>query len=70
MAELNPFPREIGVLYYNIIKDRGGVLYVIRSGCGILLYVKNNMTATLLTNYTLRKDIEALFVEIVIGKIK
>ena len=43
---------------------------MIRSGCGILLYVKNNMTATLLTNYTLRKDIEALFVEIVIGKIK
>ena len=28
------------------------------------------MTATLLTNYTLPEDIEALFVEIVMGKIK
>ena len=28
------------------------------------------MTATLLTNYTLPQDIEALFVEIIIGKIK
>ena len=38
-----------------------------RNGCGILLYVKNNITATLLTSYTLPTDIEALFVEIVIG---
>ena len=28
------------------------------------------MIATLLTNYTLPQDIEALFVEIIIGKIK
>ena len=41
-----------------------------RNGVGILLYVKNNITATLLTNYTLPEDIEALFVEIVTGKIK
>ena len=38
-----------------------------RNGCGILLSVKNNITATLLTSYTLPKNIEALFVEIVIG---
>ena len=36
----------------------------------MLLYVKNNITTTLLTNCTLPEDIEALFVEIVIGKIK
>ena len=34
---------------------------------GISLYVKNNKT-TLLTKFNLPKDIEALFVEIVIGK--
>ena len=38
-----------------------------RNGGGILLFVKNNITATLLTSYTLPEDIEALFVEIVIG---
>ena len=42
----------------------------IRDGIGILLYVKNNITATLPTNYTLPKDIEALFVKIVMRKIK
>ena len=36
----------------------------------ILLYVKNNMTATLLVNYNLPQDVEASFVEIVIGEIK
>ena len=36
----------------------------------MLLYIKNNITATLLTNYTLPEDIEAFFVEIVIGKFK
>ena len=41
-----------------------------RNGGGILLYVKNNITATLLTSYTLPEDIEALFVEIVIGNFK
>ena len=41
-----------------------------RNGGDILLYVKNNITATLLTNYTFPEDIEALFVEIVIGRIK
>ena len=41
-----------------------------RNGDGIRLYVKNNITATLLTNYTLPEDVEALFVKIVIGKIK
>ena len=41
-----------------------------RNGDGILLYVKNNITTTLLTNYTLLEDIEALFVEIVRVKIK
>ena len=32
--------------------------------------VKNNITATLLTNYTLTEYIEALFLKIVIEKIK
>ena len=41
-----------------------------RNGGGILLCVKNNITATSLTNYTFPEDIEALFVEIVIGRIK
>ena len=41
-----------------------------RNGGGILLYVKDNIAATLLTNYTLIEDIEALFVETVMGNIK
>ena len=41
-----------------------------RNGDGILLYVKNNIAATLLTGYTLPEDIEVLFVEIVIGNFK
>ena len=41
-----------------------------RNGVGILLYVKNNLTATLLVNYTLLEDIEALFVEVVIKIVK
>ena len=41
-----------------------------RNGVGIVLYVKDNITATLLTNYTLIEDIEALLVEIVMGNIK
>ena len=41
-----------------------------RNGSGILFYVNKNMTATLLPNYTVPEDIEALLVEIVIGKIK
>ena len=41
-----------------------------RNGGGILLYVKNNISATLLTNYTLPEDIEALFVEFVIENFK
>ena len=41
-----------------------------RNGSGILLYVKNKMTATLLTNHILSEDIEVLFMEIVIGNIK
>ena len=41
-----------------------------RNGGGILLYVKNNITATLLTIYTLPENMEALFVEIVIGNFK
>ena len=31
-----------------------------RNGGGILLYVKNNITTTLMTNYTLPEYIEAL----------
>ena len=34
-----------------------------RNGGGILLYVKNKMTARFLTNYTLPEDTETLFVE-------
>ena len=41
-----------------------------RNGDGVLLYVKNNNTATLLTSYTLPEDIEVLFVEILIGNFK
>ena len=41
-----------------------------RNGGGILLYVKNSITATLLTSYTLPEDIEVLFVKIVIGNFK
>ena len=41
-----------------------------RNGGGILLYVENDITATLLTSYTLPEDIEALFVEVVIGNFK
>ena len=41
-----------------------------KNGGGILLYVKNNISATLLTNYTLPEDIEALFVEFVIESFK
>ena len=41
-----------------------------RNGGGILLYVKNNITATLLTSFTLPEDIEALFVEFVIENFK
>ena len=41
-----------------------------RNGGGILLYVKNNIAATLLTSCTLLEDMEALFVEIVIGNFK
>ena len=40
------------------------------NGGGILLYVENDITATLVTNCALSAEIEALFVEIVIGKIK
>ena len=40
-----------------------------RNKGGILLYVKYNITATLMASYILLEDIEALFVEIVIGKI-
>ena len=41
-----------------------------RNGGGILLYVKIKMTTTLLTNYTLSEDMQALLVEIIIRKIK
>ena len=41
-----------------------------RNGGVVLLYVKNNITATLLTSYTLLENIEALFVEIVIVNFK
>ena len=41
-----------------------------RNGGGILLYVENDITATLLTSYTLPEDIESLFVEVVIGNFK
>ena len=41
-----------------------------RNRGGILLYVKNNITATLLTSFTLPEDIEALFVEFVIENFK
>ena len=41
-----------------------------RNGGSIPQYVKNNITATLLTSYTLPEDKEALFVEIVIGNFK
>ena len=40
------------------------------NGGGILPYFKNNIKARLLTKYTLPKDIKALFVEIMIEKIK
>ena len=41
-----------------------------RNGGGILLYVKNNITETLLTNYTLPENTKALSVETVTGNIK
>ena len=41
-----------------------------RNGGGILFYVKNNITATFLTNYTLPEDTEALFIEILIENVK
>ena len=45
-------------------------LYHTKNGVVILLYVKNNITATLLTNFTLPEDVEALLVEIVVTKNK
>ena len=41
-----------------------------RNGVGILPYVKSNITAKLLTSYTLPEDVEGLFLEIVIGNFK
>ena len=41
-----------------------------KNGGVILLFVKNNITATVLTNYTLPEDMKTLFVEIVIKRIK
>ena len=40
-----------------------------RNGGGIILYVKNNITVTLLPSYTLPEDV-GLFVEILIGNFK
>ena len=40
------------------------------NGRSIILYIKNNITVTLLPNYTLPEDIKALFVKIVTEKFK